>query len=580
MTNKLNLSRRQLFGAAGGILGTAALSSLPTQAGVVEQNPRKAAPGEFTVEQHKTDVLIIGGGMAGLFAAVNAHDNGAHVTMVSKGRLGASGLTPHAKRFYSFDKDNSTMSVDDFVKNISKSSVYTNNPVFTRQLAEHSAERIYDLKKWGFFNSPLYNESFMRPINEREIPLHERVMITHLLKEKGRVVGASGFSLNENKVIHFHTKTTILCTGAGAFKPNGYPISDLTHDGTIMAYKIGAKVTGKEWNDGRLTTAEDSGSSYDNWNGRTEQMPSVIAEDITYHHSMALNYEAYTKGGPVTARTPEKMEHTSEDDAPHAPEGYRSFDPAPAPDETGGLLGLTKNMTSTAPDPNRELVGGSTAGMAMHKAEGLVPIDEAGLTTLPGLYAAGDALGSYMQGCIFNQMGAPITGSAVQGAIAGEAAAKASKDAKDLFASHQQLKRVQQEMLAPLVRERGYSPAWVTQVLQGVMIPNFVLYMKKERMMQGALAYVEELRDHHVPMLVADDLHRLRLAHETENMIITAEMKLKASIMRTESRCGHYRLDYPEVDIENWQAWINMWQDEKGGMQFEKQNFDAWPASG
>jgi len=68
----------------------------------------------------------------------------------------------------------------------------------------------------------------------------------------------------------------------------------------------------------------------------------------------------------------------------------------------------------------------------------------------------------------------------------------------------------------------------------------------------------------------------LRLAHETENMIITAEMKLKASIMRKESRCSHYRLDYPEVDYENWQAWINIYQDENGVMAFEKQPFGTW----
>ena len=60
------------------------------------------------------------------------------------------------------------------------------------------------------------------------------------------------------------------------------------------------------------------------------------------------------------------------------------------------------------------------------------------------------------------------------------------------------------------------------------MIPNFVLYIKKERMMHAALAYVEELKKHHEPMLMDDDLHKLRLAHETGNMIITAEMKLKA----------------------------------------------------
>jgi succinate dehydrogenase/fumarate reductase flavoprotein subunit len=94
--------------------------------------------------------------------------------------------------------------------------------------------------------------------------------------------------------------------------------------------------------------------------------------------------------------------------------------------------------------------------------------------------------------------------------------------------------------------------------------------------MQAALAYIEELRDHHLPLLRASDLHELRLAHETANMIISAEMKLKASLMRTESRCSHYRLDYPEMDNENWQAWINIFKDDDGTMKFEKQPFNSW----
>ena len=54
-------------------------------------------------------------------------------------------------------------------------------------------------------------------------------------------------------------------------------------------------------------------------------------------------------------------------------------------------------------------------------------------------------------------------------------------------------------------------------------------------------------------------------------------MKLEASIMRKESRCSHYRLDYPEPDNENWQAWINIFKGEGGTMQFEKQAFGSWP---
>ena len=38
--------------------------------------------------------------------------------------------------------------------------------------------------------------------------------------------------------------------------------------------------------------------------------------------------------------------------------------------------------------------------------------------------------------------------------------------------------------------------------------------------------------------------------------------------MRTESRCSHYRLDYPDVDYENWRAWINIYGDNEGVMRF------------
>jgi succinate dehydrogenase/fumarate reductase flavoprotein subunit len=217
--------------------------------------------------------------------------------------------------------------------------------------------------------------------------------------------------------------------------------------------------------------------------------------------------------------------------------------------------------------------------MAIQKSEGLVPVNDGGLSTVPGLYAAGDPLGSYMSGGIYTQIGGSLAGSAVQGAMAGETAARASAGLVRIPAAETRLNQIQEEILAPLKRKKGYSPAWVTQVLQAVMISNFVLYIKKERMLNGALAYVEELNEHHVPMLLAEDRHQLRLAHETRNMIVTAEMKLKASLMRKESRCSHYRLDYPDVDTENWQAWINIYKDSNGTMQLEKQPFDRWPES-
>ncbi|MDB1125575.1 FAD-dependent oxidoreductase [Vibrio algarum] len=581
MSNKYGLSRRQFIGVAGGVLGATALATVPFGQTAAEENTPSLDVKDFTTKKHKTDVLVIGGGMAGLFAAVKAHDAGAKVMMVSKGRLGSSGLTPFAKGIFSYDKDNADVSIDEFVAKVSESSLDTSNPVFTRQLAEHSFDRVQELKEWGFFDSALYNHSFMKPMTEREIPLLERIMITHLLKEDGRIVGASGFSLNEQEIIHFHAKTVILCTGSGGFKPSGFPVCDLTHDGSIMAYKIGAKITGKEWNDGHPGSATNSGSCYDNWHGQVEEKPNTTTVQINHHLGVDMNYKAYTQGGPVTMgpskpNGPPTKQTNEETGGPYVPPAFRQSGPPPKPPEETGLRALfAGNSHSGPPGMGGVQVGGSTAGMAIHKSEGLVPIDSTGLSTIPGLYAAGDALGSYMSGGIYTQIGSSLAGSAVQGAISGEAAALESKSISLQKISQTKQYRISDEILAPLKREKGYSSAWVTQVLQNTMIPNFVLYIKKERMMQAALAYVEELKEHHVPMLIAEDLHQLRLAHETENMIITAEMKLKASLMRTESRCSHYRLDYPDVDYENWQAWLNLWQDENGDMQFEKQPFNS-----
>lgn len=585
MSSDTDMSRRQFMGVSAGVLGAAAFASMAFGAEPVSNRP-KVNTSQFKQETRETDVLVIGGGMAALFAAVKAHDAGAKVTMVSKGRLGSSGLTPFAKGIFSYDKSNAPMSIDDFVAKVSESAIGTNNPVFTRQLAEHSYDRVQELKSWGFFDSALYANSFMRPIEARDIPLVERVMITHLGKEKGRIVGASGFSLDENKIIHFSAKTVVLCTGSGGFKPSGFPVCDLTHDGSIMAYDIGARITGKEWNDGHPGSAENSGSSYDNWHGQVEEKPSITEAQINHHLGVNLNYKAYRQGGPVSMGPPKPGGRPDQESAqltggPYVPAAFREGDrPPPPPRQEQGLFSLFRqNKHEGPPGMGGESVGGSSAGMAIHKSEGLVPVDETGLSTIPGLYAAGDALGSYMSGGIYTQIGGSLAGSAVQGAIAGEAAALASADVLRIHVAETRLKQINDEILAPLKREKGYSPAWVTQVLQAVMIPNFVLYIKKERMMNGALAYVEELSEHHVPMLLAEDRHQLRLAHETRNMIVTAEMKLKASLMRKESRCSHFRLDYPEIDNENWQAWINIYKDDQGSMQLEKQAFGSWPVS-
>ena len=92
------------------------------------------------------------------------------------------------------------------------------------------------------------------------------------------------------------------------------------------------------------------------------------------------------------------------------------------------------------------------------------------------------------------------------------------------------------------------------------------MYVKHEKRMQAALTLVEFMRDHLVPKLYTKNPHELRLAHETKNMVLNAEMRLRDSIFRTESRGMHYREDHPRRDDPNWLVWVLL-KEEKGRMK-------------
>ena len=68
---------------------------------------------------------------------------------------------------------------------------------------------------------------------------------------------------------------------------------------------------------------------------------------------------------------------------------------------------------------------------------------------IPGLWAAGDALGSHMSGGIYTQIGNSMAGSAVQSAIAGKAAAMASKSFEVVAIPADKPKQAKEDILAP-----------------------------------------------------------------------------------------------------------------------------------
>jgi succinate dehydrogenase/fumarate reductase flavoprotein subunit len=207
--------------------------------------------------------------------------------------------------------------------------------------------------------------------------------------------------------------------------------------------------------------------------------------------------------------------------------------------------------------------------MSLRKADGLWPTNHECASTVPGLYAAGDSLYTIQNGAAYASLGSSMAGSAITGGIAGTAAAKEALGGDDPHVDNELIGLKTEAMLAPAKRPSGYSPRWVTQLLQNTMMPYFISFVQKEDRLQAALTIVMFIKEHLVPMLAAGDPHELRLALETANMVLSAEMRLRSSIFRTESRGNHYREDYPDRQDPEWLAWTVI-EEQQGEMNLKK----------
>ena len=499
----------------------------------------------------ETDILIIGGGIAGIFAAVTARQKGFEVTLVDKGSPGNSGATPFADTFCVFDEELGHQR-QDWINTVSFNGEYLNNRAWLEKMIDHSKERFQNLKDWGVLDDPKFGIMLRKHVIRSKTNVLERVMMTTLLQVEGRVIGAVGFALDDGKPVTITAKATIMCAGAGGFKPVGFPIRSLTHDGDAMAYRAGAEITGKEWIDAHGTPAANPAAGRKQFDMTSH---GIFMTGQPKHGARALNIDkeirVHQGGLPPMAGPP-----------PYA-------------------FGALPDGTQAPPPPDmqfkkRKMIGGSSAGLAVHKAEGIFSQNNTCASNVPGLYAAGDGLGSMLCGTLYAGIGFSFCGSSVQGACAGEEASEFAATAELVPISKLKTKSIHETMFEPLERKTVITPAWVTQIMQNAVIPYYVLYVKEQSRLEAALTNIEFMRDHLAPKMIASNPHELRSVHETINMLLNAEMKLRASLFRTESRGTHYREDFPARNDDDWLAWIKIKSGAEGMKLIKHPIPDEW----
>ena len=221
---------------------------------------------EKTIE---TDVLVIGGGIAGCFAAIKARDQGLKVTLVDKTFAGKSGAGISAPAGWMVHNPEWGADFDEVMAALDRDGEYINHRDWCEIILKESLDVYNELVAYGIDFPPNIAEIahlFMPPYGNvppgfRNVPpvlgkqakkagadIMNRIMITDLLKQDGSIVGAMGFSLVEGDLYIFKSKATVLAGGSNSFKPNGMPVSMLTGDAEAMAYRAGAEITGKEFN--------------------------------------------------------------------------------------------------------------------------------------------------------------------------------------------------------------------------------------------------------------------------------------------------------------------------------------------
>lgn len=521
------------------------------------------------------DVLIIGGGLAGAFAAIKAKESGAgRVVLVSKGKLGKDSVSTFAAGVWAGgffpDEDDKDAEFRKIAFHDSLGAGLYDEELLNIFLDE-SYQRIVEMDKWGvewektaggkferkecrykqqmaMFHGQQMMEAMAKKVKTSGVEIIGFTMLTELLtangKPGGRVTGAIGYDVRTGEFRIFKAKAVVLASGACAYKGRNAFDKFATGDGYWMAYRAGAKLGMFEIGEilqGSLRDFDTIG-----WNmfvglggvfrnAKGERFMLDYVPDLEDHASLAMVAEASAM--EVRAgRGPIYLDMTSY--TPDDCKKLRAMCPVPAMIlESAGIL-VKDRITKQIEWLN--CVNGSIA------LGGGVMTDVNCATSLPGLFAAGDARARGRAGAT------QLPGAAVTGARAGLSAAKDAQEAPELKIDSTQVEELKKLSYAPLERKDGVEPDHVIIGVQEAVFPYEVTVISRGDRLEKAIAEIERIRDEEVPLMYASDPHYLRIANEARNCVLFAEMQLRSRLLRQESRDGCLREDFPQTDNINW----------------------------
>ena len=541
-----------------------------------------------------TDVLIIGGGIAGLAAAITVKETNpnTNVLIVEKQTCGYSGKANRGGgvlQYFDFDR---VKPIEFVAYHANAVGCFLGDQEQMLKYVSMNHKMIDKLIEWGV-KIPCKEDGGLKVIptgpmtgmigvdlditlrvrrtaQKKGVKIIDKVTISDLLTNEGEITGATGYSILDGTFYVIKAKSVILATGSQNYRvvnmwANG------RGDGIAAAYRAGAEMRNAELgNFAQLFKVKSHHELVFNENCMYNALDENITKNFRWFPEADINSNAIAEWynqmaagkGPIYMR-PESCPMTKDDEV--------LFTTSHMWDRPYGLkFWKTIYEKCHRVDVDNEIAPGFLGEQSP------VKVNHDMETTISRLFAIGDVSysGSAVSGAVpappGRNRGSGILNAVFAAIIAGEKSAKYAEKVVGLDVLEKQVEVCKERAFAPLYREEGVTAKEVIQEIQAIIAPvENSVYMSEHRL-NIALRKLEKVKAK-LSELKAEDYHELISCHEASAMVLCAEMFFKAALLRKESRGWFLREDYPNMDNENCLKWITL-KNVDGEMTLDSEN--------
>jgi succinate dehydrogenase/fumarate reductase flavoprotein subunit len=517
----------------------------------------------------EADVLIIGGGSAGVMAAIRAKEvnPSQEVVVWEKGEIKYSGCIARGMDALNIVAIPEIASPELYVESNGLACEGIMDEPVNYRMAERSYAMMKRLESWGIFFPKDENNRYevlqVHPkgrfcvtmkepelktiLAKRALDMGTRVinrtMAVRLLKDGDRVAGAIGMNVRTGEVIVCRAKAVIVSSGGTArfgLPDNGhlYGVYDFpgnTGDGYCLAYRAGAELSGFEYTLVYYIVKDiNSPLLYITLTRGARLFNAFDVRRDKEHPSIRSMYQEHLNfAGPMRIR----MDHLPE-------EKIRDIESILFTTERPVCERFYKGRGIDFRSGEIELWPTEVYLCGGHGLTG-VRVNENAETNVPGLYAAGDT-SLVARG--------HLSGAFVFGEIAAEKATEFAASFRDAVLNRNQVDQFLKEREDRMNQKDNPIPVEEFEYKVRRMIDDYIKPPKNEYKLNRAIWWMDRFRRELSEMVCVRDVHDLFKVFEVENIIHSAALCALASRERKESRWvpWHFRTDYPERDDPHW----------------------------